>query len=122
MRHSNLLVVLAFLATAGQAAAAGDAALGENSFKKCAACHDVSKGINKVGPTLKGVVGRAASAVPGFAYSEASKASGLTWDEATLAEYLKNPKAKMPGTKMAFAGIKNDEEIQNIIAYLALQK
>ena len=65
------------------------------------------------------MVGRPAGAVEGFKYSDAMKNSGLTWDEATLAEYLKNPKAKVPGTKMAFAGVKDDTKIADIIAYLA---
>ena len=123
MRFSPLALATAtFMLASVPAFAAGDAALGEKSFIKCKACHDVTQGVNKVGPTLKGIVGRAAGTVEGYKYSDANKNSGLTWDEATLSEYLKNPKAKIPGTKMAFAGIKDQAEIDNLIAYLAAQK
>jgi len=92
---------------------------GEKAFAVCKACHRVGEGAkNAVGPTLNGVVGRPAGMVEGFKYSDATKNSGLTWDEATLTEYLKNPKAKVPGTKMAFAGVKDDAKIADIIAYL----
>ena len=69
-------------------------------------------------PTLNGVVGRAAGAVEGYKYSDAMASSGLTWDEATLAEYLKNPKAKVPKGKMMFPGVKDDTKLADIIAYL----
>jgi cytochrome c len=99
----------------------GDAAAGEKVFLKCKACHENEKGVNKVGPTLKGVVGRKTASVEGFNYSNAMKAKGTAgqvWDEATLAAYLPDPKAWVPGTKMAFAGLKKPEEVANIIAYL----
>lgn len=101
--------------------AEGDAAKGEKVFAKCKACHDVEKGVNKVGPTLKGVVGRKASSVPDYKYSEAmiaKGAEGVVWDEATLTAYLPDPKAYVPKTKMAFAGLKKPEEVADIIAYL----
>lgn len=123
MRLSVLFLATAALGLASvPALAAGDAALGEKVFIKCKACHDATEGKNKVGPTLKGVVGRKAGTVEGFTYTDANKNSGITWDEATLAEYLKDPKAKVPGTKMAFAGLKDQAEIDNVIAYLAAQK
>ena len=90
-------------------------------FLKCKACHDVEKGVNKVGPTLKGVVGRAAATVADYKYSEAmiaKGAEGVVWDEATLTAYLPDPKAFVPKTKMAFAGLKKPEEVADIIAYL----
>ena len=101
--------------------AGGDAALGKAVFNKCTACHDARKEANKVGPHLVGVIGRAAGAVPGYKYSQPmidAGASGLVWDETNLAEYLKAPKEKVPGNKMAFAGLKKDDDIANVIAWL----
>lgn len=107
---------------AAPAHAAGDATAGAKVFNQCKACHDVEKGVNKVGPTLKGVVGRKAAAVEGYKYSEgmiAKGAEGVVWDEATLTVYLPAPKAFVPGTKMAFAGLKKPEDVANVIAFLA---
>ena len=99
-------------------ASAQDAALGEKIFLKCKACHQIGEGArNGVGPNLNGLIGRKSGSVEGYNYSEANKTSGLTWDEDTFREYIKNPKAKIPGTKMVFAGIPKDEEIDNLIAY-----
>jgi cytochrome c len=98
-----------------------DIAAGEKVFAKCKACHVVDSDKNKIGPTLQGLFGRVAGSVEGFKYSvpmvDAGKA-GTTWDEASLAPYLKNPKGTIKGTKMAFVGLKSDEEIANVIAYL----
>ena len=106
-------------AFADDAPAPGDAAAGEQVFKKCKACHQIGENAkNAVGPNLNGVVGRKAGTVEGFNYSDANKGSGLTWDEATLKIYLHDPKAKVPGTKMSFAGLPNDADIANVIAYL----
>lgn len=92
---------------------------GEKVFKKyCTACHTTEAGKNKVGPSLAGIVGRKAGSVPGFQYSEANKASGVSWDEATLDTYLVDPKKFMPGTKMVFAGVKKEDERKALIAYL----
>ena len=108
----------AFLASIG-AAAAQDAAAGEKVFAKCKICHQIGEGAkNMVGPVLNGVVGRHAGTYPDYHYSDANKNSGITWDEATLQEYLKDPKAKVPGTKMVFPGLKSDDDIANVIAYL----
>jgi cytochrome c len=118
------LAVAAFAALAAlslPALAEGDAAKGEKVFNKCKACHDVDKGINKVGPTLKGVVGRKIASVEGYKYSDdmaAKGAEGGVWDEATLTTYLPDPKAFVPKTKMAFAGLKKPEEVADVIAYL----
>lgn len=101
------------------AANAQDAKAGESLFKRaCAACHTVEAGKNKVGPSLAGVFGRPAGAVDGFAYSPALKNSGKTWDEAALSAYLKDPKGYIPGNKMAYAGLKKDEDLANVVAYL----
>jgi cytochrome c len=107
------------LAASTGAASAQDAAAGEKVFMKCKACHQIGEGAkNAVGPVLNGVVGRKAGTYPGYSYSEANKSSGITWDEATLKEYLKNPRGKVPGTKMIFPGLPKDEDIANVIAYL----
>jgi cytochrome c len=92
---------------------------GEALFKKnCAICHTLEAGKNKIGPSLAGVVDRKAGDIPGFAYSEANKKSGDTWDEQTLDTYLTDPKKFMPGTKMVFAGVKNPEDRKALIEYL----
>jgi cytochrome c len=109
----------AFFASMGGAAMAQDAGAGEKVFAKCKICHQIGEGAkNAVGPVLNGVVGRKSGSYPDYHYSDANKNSGLTWDEATLKEYLKDPKAKVPGTKMVFPGLKSDDDIANVIAYL----
>lgn len=113
---------LAFVAasTASPLAFAQDVAAGKSSFNKCLACHAVGENAkNKVGPELNGLNGRKSGVAPGYSYSDANKNSGLTWDEATFKEYIKDPKAKIPGTKMAFAGIKKESEINDLWAFLA---
>jgi cytochrome c len=99
-------------------AQAGDVKAGEKVFRKCKSCHYVDQEKNKTGPHLVNIIGRAAGSVDGFKYSKAMKDSGLTWDEATLAEFLKKPKDYLKGTKMAFAGLRKDTEIADLIAYL----
>ncbi|HEY8579900.1 MAG TPA: cytochrome c family protein [Beijerinckiaceae bacterium] len=109
---------LAGLFIAGSAQAQ-DVAAGEKSFAKCRACHQVGENArNVVGPKLNGLFGRTAGTIEGYNYSEANKKSGIVWDEATFKEYIRKPAAKIPGTKMAFAGISNDAEIDNLTAFL----
>ena len=104
---------------AAQAARAQDVVAGEQSFKKCFACHSVGEGAkNKVGPELNGLDGRHSGTAPDYHYSDANKNSGIVWNEATFKEYIKDPRAKIPGTKMIFLGIKNETEIANLWAYL----
>jgi cytochrome c len=113
--------VFAAVVLAGSVNAAGaqDAALGEKVFLKCKACHQIGEGAKiAVGPVLNGIIGRRAGTYPDYSYSDANKGSGITWDEATLKDYLKNPRAKIPGTKMIFPGLPKDEDIDNVIAYL----
>lgn len=101
--------------------AEGDAAAGAKVFNQCKACHDVEKGVNRVGPTLKGVVGRQAAAVADYKYSEAmiaKGAEGVVWDDANLTAYLTSPKTFVPKGKMAFAGLKKPEDLANVIAFL----
>ena len=98
---------------------AQDAAAGETVFVVCKACHQVGETAkNSVGPVLNGIIGRKAGTFPGYTYSDANKDSGLTWDEATFREYIKDPKAKIPGTKMAYTGLKDDQKIGDLLAYL----
>jgi cytochrome c len=100
----------------------GNAEEGAEVFKKCRACHDIGPGAkNKVGPVLNGILGRKAGTIEGFPYSDANKASGakgLTWTEDVLFKYLENPLAFMPGTKMAFAGLKDPQDRKDLIAFL----
>ena len=115
----SALVIIAPSA-AVPAALAQDAAAGKTSFNKCLACHAIGDGAkNKVGPELNGLNGRKSGAAPDFNYSDANKNSGITWNEAEFKDYIKDPKAKIPGTKMAFAGIKNEKEASDLWAYLA---
>jgi cytochrome c len=98
---------------------AQDAAAGEKVFAQCRACHQVGETAkNAVGPVLNGLFGRKAGTVEGYAYSPANKNSGLTWDEATFRDYIKDPRAKIPGTKMIYAGLKNEQQVSDLVAYL----
>ena len=119
LKTLSALAVVTSLATASSALAQ-DAAAGKTSFNKCLACHAIGEGAkNKVGPELNGLNGRKSGTAPDYNYSDANKNSGITWDEATFKEYIKDPKAKIPGTKMAFAGIKNETEANNLWAYVS---
>ncbi|RWN46488.1 MAG: cytochrome c family protein [Mesorhizobium sp.] len=113
-----VMSVVPFIASQSQAQ---DAAAGEKVFAKCKVCHAADQDKNKVGPSLNGVIGRTAGTHPGFSYSQAMVAagkSGVKWDEPSLKIYLHDPKAMVKGTKMAFVGLKQDEDIANVIAYL----
>jgi|SRR3954447_10294420 cytochrome c len=115
----RIVVIACFLVGGSASALAQDLAAGENSFKKCLPCHSVGPDAkNKVGPVLNGLDGRKSGTVEGYSYTEANKNSGITWDEATFKEYITDPRAKIPGTKMVFAGIKNENERANLWAYL----
>ena len=98
--------------------AEGDAAEGEKVFKKCKACHVIDSEKNRLGPHLVGIMGREAGSVDGFKYSSAMQESGITWDETTMDEYLADPKGYVPKNKMAFPGLKKEEDRANVIAYL----
>ena len=112
------LIAGALLLGSQAALAEGDAAAGEKVFRKCKACHSLEAGENKIGPSLHGVFGRTAGTVEGFKYSDAMKESGIVWDESTLDAYLENPKKNVPGTRMAFPGLRKEEDRANVIAYL----
>lgn len=123
MKKTLVLAVLSVATTvqaAQMSAQAQDLAAGEQSFKKCFACHAVGEGAkNKVGPELNGLNGRHSGTAPGYNYSEANKSSGITWNEAQFLDYIKDPRAKIKGTKMIFPGIKNETEAKNLWAYLS---
>jgi cytochrome c len=115
----RLIMGTALASALATTAVAQDVTAGEKTFNVCRACHEIGDGAkNEVGPVLNGVVGRKSGSYPGYNYSDANKNSGLIWDEATLQEYLKNPRAKVPGTKMLFSGLKRDDDIVNVIAFL----
>ena len=106
--------------TAASGASAQDVAAGKTSFNKCLACHAIGEDAkNKVGPELNGLDGRHSGTAAGYNYSDANKNSGITWGKDVFLEYIKDPKAKIPGTKMVFAGIKNENEANNLWAYVS---
>ncbi|UZK66657.1 c-type cytochrome [Sphingomonas sp. M1-B02] len=100
------------------AAYTGDATKGKADFATCAACHSVDAGVNKIGPSLHGIVGRKAGTVAGFAYSAANKNSGITWTPEKLFQYLEKPQRVVPGTKMIFPGFPDPQKRADVIAYL----
>ena len=115
----GVMIGVLVLAVSAGAAAAQDVSAGETSFKKCLPCHDVGEDAqNKVGPVLNGLDGRKAGTAPDYNYSDANKNSGITWNEASFKEYIQDPRAKVPGTKMIFPGIKNPQEVDNLWAYI----
>jgi len=114
-----LAIALLALAATAPAAHAQDAAAGEQVFKKCLPCHAVGPGAkNKVGPELNGLDGRHSGGAAGYSYSAANKNSGIVWKEETFEAYIKDPRGKIPGTKMIFPGIKKEKDIDNLWAYL----
>src|SRR3954465_471590 len=117
MRGAILAAVMAVMVTGG--ARAQDGAAGEKVFAVCKACHQIGETAkNAVGPVLNGIIGRKAGTYPGFNYSDANKNSGLTWDEATFRDYIKDPRAKIPGTKMIYPGLKDEQKTSDLLAYL----
>jgi cytochrome c len=120
MKTSSLVMLLALVAAPFPAFADGDPVAGAKAFKACQACHIATEAKNKVGPTLQGVVGRPVASIADYKYSPAMTefGAGKVWDEALLTAYLKAPKAVVKGTKMAYAGVKKDDDLANIIAYL----
>lgn len=118
---SSFVLSLMFVAASSAEAQdpVGDPGSGALVFKKCMACHQIGPNAkNGIAPVLNGVVGRPAGQYPEYNYSSANKKSGLTWDEPTLARYLRAPSKVVPGTKMIFAGLKKKREILDVIAYL----
>ena len=118
-RHLGTALIAGALALASSAALAqGDAAQGEKVFNQCKACHAVDEPQNKVGPHLVGIFGRPAGSIEDFKYSDALKESGITWNDETLSAFLANPRGYIKGNRMAYAGLKNDEDVANLLAYL----
>jgi cytochrome c len=114
-----LIVAVAALAAASGLGKAQDLEAGEQSFRKCLPCHAVGdEARHKIGPILNGLDGRKSGTIEGYSYSEANKKAEIVWNEASFKDYIQNPMAKVPGTKMAFAGIKNEKEIADLWAYL----
>ncbi len=118
---ATFALALAAVIGSGAALAEGDAEAGKKVFKKCKVCHSFDPGKKKIGPHLKGVIGRKSGAVEGFKYSKAMAAADITWDEANLDEFLTKPKAFIKKTKMSFAGLKKEEQRADLIAYLKAQ-
>jgi len=115
-----LVLAAAVLAATMGMAKAQDLAAGEQSFRKCFPCHSIGPDAkNKVGPVLNGLDGRKSGTVEGYSYTDANKNSGIIWSQQAFAEYIKNPMARIKGTKMVFAGIKNEKEIANLWAYIS---
>jgi cytochrome c len=117
MRRAGIAGLM--LAGSATAALAADPAAGQQIFKaQCGICHSVAAGVNGIGPTMFGVVGRSAGSVPGFQYTADHKKLGVTWDAVTLDKYLTNPRAMVPDTTMIYAGLKDDAKRADLIAYL----
>lgn len=108
-------------ATVTLAGLTGDVARGQRVFMQCRTCHAVEAGVNKVGPSLHGIIGRQSGTIPNFNYSAANKASGVTWSEDVLFTYLENPRKFMPGTRMSFVGLRDAQQRADVIAYLKTQ-
>ena len=114
-----LFIAGVMVLTSTAASLAQDAASGEKVFVVCKACHQIGETAkNAVGPVLNGIIGRKAGTYSGYNYSDANKNSGLTWDEPTFREYIKDPKAKISGTKMIYAGLKDEQKTSDLLAYL----
>jgi cytochrome c len=117
MKRVSLAIVA--LASSVAATAAGDIAAGEKTFKKCMPCHTIGETArNGVGPIQNGLKGRKSGTVPGYSYSDANKNSGIVWDVATFKEYIRDPRAKIPGTKMVFPGIKDEKDAEDLWSFL----
>ena len=119
MMVRTLITAAALIAASAGVTLAQDIDKGATVFKKCGICHKIGLGAtNLVGPELNGLDGRHSGSVAGYSYSDANKNSGIVWSEATFKDYIQDPKAKIPGTKMIFAGIKNEQDINDLWAYL----
>jgi len=114
-----VLSILALIFLGSGSALAQDAAAGEKVFLQCRACHQIGdKAKNMTGPVLNGLFGRHSGSIEGFKYTDANKDSGITWDEETFREYIRDPRKKIPGTKMIFVGVKDEQKINDLIAFL----
>ena len=117
MKLTVSIIALAFIGVTS--VHAQDIEAGRKVFNKCTACHSIGPGAkNKIGPELNGLIGRKAGSVPGYSYSDANKQSGITWTEEEFAKYIRDPQGTVKGTKMAFAGLKNDQDVKDVTAFL----
>jgi len=113
-----ILVLVTILGGASPTLAAGDATAGQAVFNsRCAMCHTTEPGVNKIGPSLAGIVGSKSGTVPGFNFSGGMKSADITWDDAELDKFLANPAGDVHGTKM-FVNLPSESDRQNVIAYL----
>lgn len=120
-KHAFVMMLSAFglaLLTGAPALADGDAAAGQKVYNKCKSCHILTGGGKKMGPTLECVYGRRAGAVDGYRYSKGMGGSDIVWTEKTMAEFFKNPRQYFKGTKMAFSGLKNEQQMEDLLAFL----
>jgi cytochrome c len=118
--HRSFMIALVSIAFSAAPAFAQDAQKGQTVFNVCVACHSIGPGAKtKVGPELNGLDGRRTGSVPGYAYSEANKNSGIVWNDATFKKYIQNPQAVIPHTKMIFPGLKNEQQVNDVWAYIS---
>jgi cytochrome c len=116
----TLIVAAALIVATSGAALAQDVEKGEHVFNMCLPCHSIGDGAeNKIGPELNGIDGRHSGTAPNYSYSDANKNSGIVWNEANFKKYINDPRAMVPGTKMIFAGIKNEQEVNDLWAYVS---
>jgi cytochrome c len=119
MLVKKLIATAALMAASTGAGLAQDVEKGANVFRQCLACHSIGEGAkNKVGPELNGLDGRHSGSTSGYNYSDVNKNSGIVWNETTFKEYIKDPRAKIPGTKMIFPGVKNEQQVDDLWAYI----
>jgi len=115
---TRLLMILAIFSASAASHADADVAKGEKIFKRCAVCHALEPGKNKLGPSLSGVFGRTSGSVEGFRYSKAMAGAGIVWTEETISAYLENPRTYVKGNRMSFAGLRKEQDRVDLIAYL----
>lgn len=119
----RLIIAVAALSSFASLAFAADLEHGAKVFKKCSTCHMVGPGAaSRVGPPLNGLFGRKSGTYEGYSYTDANKNSGITWDDATFAKYIKDPKGVIPGTKMVFAGLPEEADVVDLTAFLKQYK
>jgi cytochrome c len=118
--HKTIVIAAAAIPISTGIALAQDAQKGQMVFNLCLPCHSIGPGAQtKVGPELNGLDGRHSGSVPGFDYSDANKNSGIVWNEANFKKYIQNPQGVIPGTKMIFPGVKNEQQVNDLWAYLS---
>jgi cytochrome c len=118
--HIIFIIVVAAITISAEFSLAQDGQKGQKVFNMCLPCHSIGAGAQtKVGPELNGLDGRHSASVPGFDYSDANKNSGIVWNEDTFKKYIQNPQGVIPGTKMIFPGVKNEQQVDDLWAYVS---